>query len=407
MKRKSPSLVTKYVPQRSLRMVVQFSLLSLLIVLAGGLALLWEMQQGGQSSRASGASVVGAPTLPAATVDKIFARMGSPMAGTGKIVALASSRTNIDDAFALAVWWTETNDGQAGVGISDRNPGGVRSSAGYPTDHGAYTIYPSYSAAINDWFNIVRSRYINRGLTSVYTIAHPYVGTSTSGLWAGKVVNLMNQYHGEAPARPLKPKATATHVTLASKFGSESHQATHSQHTQTQQNTASSTAVSPARRVATVQPQSAPPLSRSLELLLAGCGLLLALAIGLLGWRVGRDLPAPASETYAWSAPELPVTSALNMPLAQFNPVTPAPVVDTGTLDPLPILPTRHSQFPARPLPARFQERETEAQLPVRRIILLPGHLSTEVEQVHGDRVAVPVEEHVPGLLSRYRSPQA
>ncbi|MBA2287366.1 MAG: glucosaminidase domain-containing protein [Ktedonobacteraceae bacterium] len=394
--------MTKYVPQRSLRMVVQFSLLSLLIILAGGLALLWEMQQGGQSSRASGASVVGAPTLPAATVDKIFARMGSPMAGTGRVVEQASSRTNIDDAFALAVWWTETNDGQAGVGISDRNPGGVRSSAGYPTDHGAYTIYPSYATAINDWFNIVKSRYINRGLTSVYTIAHPYVGTSTSGLWAGKVVNLMNQYHGQAPARPQKPKATPTHVTLASKFGSGSH------HTQTQQGTGNSTGVSPARKVAAAQPQSAPPLSRPLELLLIGCSLLLALVIGLLGWRVGRRLPtpAPASETYAWNAPKVPVTSALNMPLAQFNPITPAPVVDTGTLDPLPVLPTRHAKFPARPLPLRFQERETETQLPVRRIILLPGHLSAEVEQARGDRVAVPVAEHGPGLLSRYRVPQ-
>ncbi|MDQ2716292.1 MAG: glucosaminidase domain-containing protein [Chloroflexota bacterium] len=402
--------MTKYVPQRSLRMVVQFSLLSLLVVLAGGLALLWEIQQGGQSSHASGASVVGAPTLPAATVNAIFARMGSPMAGTGQVVAQASSRTSIDDAFALAVWWTETNDGQAGVGISDRNPGGVRSSAGYPTDHGAYTIYPSYGAAINDWFNIVRSRYVNRGLTSVYTIAHPYVGTSTSGLWAGKVVNLMNQYHGQAPARPQKPKATPipTHVTLASKFGSQSHQATHSQHTQTQQSTGSPTRVPPVHKVAVVQSQSAPPLSRSLELLLASGALLLALAIGLLGWRVGRVLPAPASPVAsAWIAPELPITSALNMPLAQFSPVTPAPVVGSGTLDLMPVLPTRHSMFPARPLPARFQERETEAQIPVRRIILLPGYLSAKVEQARGDRVAVPVEEHVPGLLSRYRSPQA
>ena len=33
-------------------------------------------------------SVVGPPSLPASTVDAIFARLGSPMAGTGKLVTV-------------------------------------------------------------------------------------------------------------------------------------------------------------------------------------------------------------------------------------------------------------------------------------------------------------------------------
>src|SRR5215471_20126944 len=54
-------------------------------------------------------SVVGQPSLPAATVDTIFKSMGSPMTGTGQVVVQASRQSNIDDAFALAVWWTETS----------------------------------------------------------------------------------------------------------------------------------------------------------------------------------------------------------------------------------------------------------------------------------------------------------
>ena len=147
-------------------------------------------------------SVVGRPSLPAATVNTIFKNLGSPMVGTGQIVEQASQQTNIDDAFALAVWWTETNDGAAGVGLADRNPGSVRGSIGYPSAFDGYTIYPSYSAAIVYWFNMLKNRYVDQGLNTVYLISHPYVGTASSPLWAGKVVALMLKYRSEAPLHP-------------------------------------------------------------------------------------------------------------------------------------------------------------------------------------------------------------
>ncbi len=148
-------------------------------------------------------SVVGKPTLPAATIDAILKDLGSPMSGTGQVVEQASQQTNIDDAFALAVWWTETNDGAAGVGLADRNPGSVRGSVGYPSAYDGYTIYPSYSAAIVYWFNMLKNMYVNQGLSTVYLISHPYVGTSSSPLWAGKVIALMLKYRGEAPPAPI------------------------------------------------------------------------------------------------------------------------------------------------------------------------------------------------------------
>src|SRR5216683_1041483 len=142
-------------------------------------------------------SVVRQPSLPAATVDAIFKRLGSPMAGTGQVVLQASLQANIDDAFALAVWWVETNDGAAGVGLADRNPGSVRGSVGYPSAFDGYTIYPSYTAAIQYWFKMIRNNYvIGRGISTVYTIARPYVGTTSYPLWAGKVINLIYKYRG-------------------------------------------------------------------------------------------------------------------------------------------------------------------------------------------------------------------
>ncbi len=178
--------------------IFQLLLFSLIVILVGGgVALLLQTQP---SSHASGGSVVGPPTLPASTVDAIFARLGSPMVGTGKVVVQASQKTKVDDAFALAVWWVETNDGAAGVGRADRNPGSVRGSVGYPSAFDGYTIYPSYSDAIVYWFGMIRHHYVDRGLSTVYAISHPYVGTSSSPLWAAKVTKLMLRYRSEAPA---------------------------------------------------------------------------------------------------------------------------------------------------------------------------------------------------------------
>ena len=183
-----------------------FIVLSMLVVLTGGLLTLFWQEQHPQISHAAADSVVGPPSLPAATVDAIFTRLGSPMAGTGQVVETASRNTNIDDAFALAVWWAETNDGMAGVGAGYYNPGGVQASPNYPRN--GYTIYPSYAAAVTDWFTIVQSRYIDQGLTSVYTIAYPYVGTSGASNWADKVMNYMTSYRASAPPPPPTPTPT-------------------------------------------------------------------------------------------------------------------------------------------------------------------------------------------------------
>src|SRR5437763_13448040 len=206
------------IQQRILHRLFQLIMLSTVIILiGGGVALLWTNQQGHHNGQPAGAagdvSVIGPPTISAATIDSIFARLGSPMAGTGKVVEQASRQANVDDAFALGVWWTETNDGGAGVGLAYRNPGSVRGSVGYPSGSLGYTIYPSYTAAISYWFNLLRNGYVNRGLSTVYTIARPYVGTTSYPLWAGKVIALMFNYRGIAPPPPVststpRPKPT-------------------------------------------------------------------------------------------------------------------------------------------------------------------------------------------------------
>lgn len=243
---------------------------TLIILLGGGVTLLWQIQQG-QSSRAVGGDIVRPPTLSAETVDKIFAEVGSPMVGTGKVVEQAARQANVDDAFALAVWWVETNDGQAGVGLNNRNPGAVQGMNGY-------IFYPSYAAAVTDWFTVLRSRYINRGLTSVYTICYPYVGTSSSLAWANKVVSYMQRYQGEAPP----PTPTPGHAPInlqVMRPAQDPVMDRGSSAREVQRPVATTTTTAPGTT-------SMLPAGSALPLVIAG--LMVVLALALVGWRVRR-----------------------------------------------------------------------------------------------------------------------
>jgi hypothetical protein len=267
-------------------------LISTLIILLGGcVTLLWQIHQG-TSSRADGGDIVGPPTLPAETIDKIFAEVGSPMVGTGKVVEQAARKANIDDAFALAVWWVETNDGEAGVGLNNRNPGAVASTNGF-------IFYPSYADAAIDWFSVLRSRYVNQGLTSVYTICYPYVATSHAPEWANKVVTYMLRYRSEAPAPT--PTPTMDHAPIYPQF-MPSHETSVGEDRKAEARMPMPTpATQPANGIpglASMQMSSAQN-----SLLLTIGGLLVVLALVLVGLRIRRRIPmVPALK---------PVTEAL------------------------------------------------------------------------------------------------
>lgn len=435
--------------------------LSIVLVLLGGcVTLLWQMQQGSSISHALPAipampadvSVISPPSLSAATVNAIFAQMGSPMAGTGATVETLSRQYNIDDAFALGVWWTETNDGEAGVGSADRNPGSIRGSPGYPSAWDGYTIYPSYTAAIINWFSILNGRYISSGLTTVFSIARPYVGTSSYPLWAGKVIALIYRYRGIAPPPPPvvptpKPQPKPKPIpTLSPAMVVQQHRlatllprvadfayvsANQGLDTETYHAAPAQAQIAPS--VAPGVPTSSTP-SASLYILIFS-GLLAALLIALYARSIGRGIavavnasgpditpqrnliPSPVaaeaalvlagatSANHRLSRLSVPMLEA--MPISSVPPASrqeiaswlPAPETTTETLYPLPITPGR--QFttpPLRPmyLPARPRPRQTDA-LP-RRTFFLPSHSDP--------RIPVPVgasTERPAGLLSRYK----
>jgi hypothetical protein len=395
------------------RSALFISISTLIILIGGSVTMVWQLNRT-QSSQAASSSIIGPPSLPAATVDSILRRVGSPMAGTGKIIEQAARATNIDDAFALGVWWTETNDGEAGVGLADRNPGSVRGSPGYPAAFDGYTIYPSYAAAVTDWFNILRSRYVNEGLTSVYAICHPYVGTSSASLWAAKVVNLMVRYQGEAPP----PAPTVVVTPTKTPLSAHNHRPIWLIGATPVATTASVKATPTVAVVPTTQPVQAAahapaalnkqpqvetrpqvgtlPISKTLPV---GVSLLAALLIGCWGLKIRRNVLLPAEQTaaVAWQANE---AMAVYPPLYvnEFSPVLveqqPFPGLYVNEFSPV------LEQQPS-PILSELADRQTDE-------FAFP-----EVEQLSFPGLSpwIPVASQVPepvktgaGLLSRYRN---
>ena len=359
-------------------------------------------------------SVVGAPSLPASMVDAIFARLGSPMVGTGKLVEQTSRQVNIDDAFALAVWWTETNDGAAGVGLADRNPGSVRGSIGYPSAYDGYTIYPSYGEAVVYWFHMLQNIYINRGLTTVYAISHPYVGTSTSYLWAGKVVALMLRYRGEAPppSPTVSPTAPARNIHVARPVN------TGSTSSKTQSSTATvSNQYAALHAAPTIQPaqQQNGVLSATATWLIVIFALLLALAIALYAGVLPISLAASARPAVLNTQPlraslVAPITDALYSPPAFQSPVFRLPsrplndpqtdaLVGTRFIAPSSFA-SNHpaSNSPVPPPQASSPAAFLPATSKLRRTQLRPAMLASDEQQ----KVPVAVGGRPDGLLARY-----
>lgn len=337
-----------------------FSFLCLLLVIfVGSIGLLWHIQQPG-STHASNAipttdagTILGPPSLPAATVDAIFTRMGSPMVGTGKLVEQTSRQANIDDAFALGVWWTETNDGAAGVGSADRNPGSVRGSAGFPAAFDGYTIYPSYAAAIIDWFSLLKNRYVSRGLTSAYTLCYPYVGTSSAPLWAGKVVALMIRYRSEAPRVTPTPQPTVVPTPPSARNHRMFQPAVTISHLHVTRGELQEERFT--QRTTTLNTsQSAQPASTTNPFIVL-FGLLAALAIALASQRIGRKSSIVSAQTVTWASYSRGdgLSSPTSFGAMKVDGVVQTEPLTSPTLQPLPSLASLLS-LPVTPLTSLF-----------------------------------------------------
>jgi hypothetical protein len=104
--------------------------------------------------------VVGGPTLSPLFINRVLALAHSPAQGTGQTFYDLSKQYQIDDAFALATFRVESQYGTTGVARETRSLGNIR-CAGAVTCIQGYRSYASWSAGYTDWYQLIRTQYVN------------------------------------------------------------------------------------------------------------------------------------------------------------------------------------------------------------------------------------------------------
>jgi hypothetical protein len=134
------------------------------------------------ASSASGSSVVspsasrviGRPSLSAAFIDRVLAAYRSPAVGLGQALYADSLRFGIDDVYALAFFWHESTFGRYGVAAVTHSLGNIICTPGFSSCVGRFRAYPRWQAGAWDWFHLLASEYLPRGLTTVEQIVPVY-----------------------------------------------------------------------------------------------------------------------------------------------------------------------------------------------------------------------------------------
>jgi hypothetical protein len=140
----------------------------------------------------SGTAVLGGPSLLPDLINQVLSMAGSPAAGTGQSLYDLSRESGIDDAYALAVFEKESSFGRYGAAFENHALGNIV-CAGYPTCNGRFRSYSSWSAGYADFYHLITTEYIARGLSTVETITPVYAPASENdtGLYISQVCQSM------------------------------------------------------------------------------------------------------------------------------------------------------------------------------------------------------------------------
>jgi hypothetical protein len=154
----------------------------LLALLLGALPLLFAPSQVTaatcNSSNTSGASslIVHPPTLSLETVTWELAQRNSPLSSDdARFLVQQSKQSSIDDAFALAVWAAETQDGREAV-PGTHNIGNITAAHGVSWADHIFAVYPTWQVGIAAWFRLITQLYVPGGhATDLVTFSLFYV----------------------------------------------------------------------------------------------------------------------------------------------------------------------------------------------------------------------------------------
>ena len=122
------------------------------------------------------AEIAHAPTISTDTILWELGNRQSPLtAADAASIYQQSASYQIDDAFALAVWAAETQDGREAV-PGTNNIGNITAATGVSAVGHIFAVYPTWQAGITAWFALIERLYIQGGHASdLLTFALYYV----------------------------------------------------------------------------------------------------------------------------------------------------------------------------------------------------------------------------------------
>ena len=134
-------------------------------------------------------SVLGAPSVNAAFINKVLSNAGSPAAGRGQALYDLGVKYGIDPAFALAFFQHESSFGKAGEANSTLSLGNLRcipdaacvnmSGQACQAGQSCYASFPTWDAGFEAWYKLIRNLYVAVwGLTTVDQIIPRYAPPS-------------------------------------------------------------------------------------------------------------------------------------------------------------------------------------------------------------------------------------
>jgi hypothetical protein len=154
------------------------------------------VQRAGAFPAPWGTSVLGGPSLSASFMDEVLAHYHSPAAGTGEALYEDSVRYGIDDAFAMAFFWHESNFGVNGEATATHSLGNLRCISGaacVDQDRGGYAAFPDWPTGYNSWYVLIKGPlYVGDGRTTVETIIPRYAPSGDRNNEHAYIANVMS-----------------------------------------------------------------------------------------------------------------------------------------------------------------------------------------------------------------------
>jgi hypothetical protein len=117
-------------------------------------------------------SIVGDPDLSASFIDNVLNTALSPATGIGGEMYQDGAQYHIKTSFALAIFHEESKYGLLGAARTTQSIGNLRNN------DKSLRSYPSWKASVKDFYQTIKERYVNQGLTTLDKIIPLYTSDS-------------------------------------------------------------------------------------------------------------------------------------------------------------------------------------------------------------------------------------